>query len=69
MGPLEEMIKPYERLIPVAVAVGAFMIFETILSLLSWIPRVILEVIFPILQITGVTKVVRETREVERLVI
>ena len=69
MGPLEEMIKPYERLIPVAVAVGAFMIFETILGFLSWIPRVILEVIFPILQITGVTKVVRETREVERLVI
>jgi len=69
MGPLEEMIKPYERLIPVAVAVGVFMTLETILGFLSWIPGVILAVIFPLLQITGVTKVARETREVERLVI
>jgi hypothetical protein len=69
MGPLEEMIKPYERLIPVAVAAGVFMTLETILSLLTWIPRLILAAIFPLLQITGMTKVVRETREVERLVI
>lgn len=69
MGPLEEKIKPYERLIPVAVAISAFMTLQTVLSLLSWIPGLILVVVFPILQITGVTKVVRETREVERLMI
>ena len=69
MGPLEEMIKPYERLIPVVIAIGTFMTLQTILSLLSWIPGLVLAVIFPILQITGMTKVVRETREVERLVI
>ncbi|MFQ5885803.1 MAG: hypothetical protein ACE5II_01060 [Anaerolineae bacterium] len=69
MGPLEEMIKPYERLIPVAVAVSAFMTLQTILGLLSWIPGLILAMIFPLLQITGMTKVVTETREVERLVI
>jgi len=67
MGPLEEMIEPYERLIPVVVAIGIFMTLQTILSLLSWIPGLILAVIFPLLQITGMTKVVRETREVERL--
>lgn len=69
MGPLEEMIEPYERLIPVAVAVSVFMTLQTILSLLSWIPGLILAIIFPLLQITGMTKVVRETREVERVVI
>jgi len=69
MGPLEEMIKPYERLIPVVMAVGTFMTLQTILGFLSWIPGLILAVIFPLLQITGMTKVVRETREVERLVI
>jgi len=69
MGPLEEMIKPYERLIPVVMAVGTFMTLQTILGFLSWIPGLILAMIFPLLQITGVTKVVRETREVERLVI
>ena len=69
MGPLEEMIEPYERLIPVVVAVSAFMTAQTILSLLSWIPGLILAMIFPLLQITGMTRVVRETREVERVVI
>jgi ABC-type transport system involved in cytochrome bd biosynthesis fused ATPase/permease subunit len=69
MGPLEEMIRPYERLIPVVVAIGTFMTLQTILSLLSWIPGLFLAIIFPILQITGVTKAVKETREVERLVL
>lgn len=69
MEPLEEMIKPYERLIPVVVAIGTFMTFQTILGLLSWIPGLILAIIFPLLQITGMTKVVTETREVERLTI
>jgi len=69
MEPLEEMIKPYERLIPVVVAIGTFMTLQTILGLLSWIPGLILAMIFPILEITGVTRVVRETREVERLTI
>ncbi len=69
IGPLEEMIEPYERLIPVVVAVSAFMTLQTILGLLSWIPGLILAMIFPILQITGMTKVVKETREVEMLVI
>lgn len=69
MRPLEEMIKPYERFIPVAVAIGTFMTLQTILGLLSWIPGLILAVIFPLLEITGMTKVVRETREVERVVI
>jgi len=69
MGPLEEMIKPYERFIPVVVAIGTFMTLQTILGLLSWIPGLILAMIFPILEIAGVTKVVKETREVERLTI
>lgn len=69
MGPLEEMIKPYERLIPVAVAISTFMTLQTILSLLSWIPGLILAMIFPLLQITGMTRVVKETREVERVTI
>jgi len=69
MGPLEEMIKPYERLIPVVVAIGIFMTLQTILGLLSWIPGLILAMIFPLLRITGVTKVMKETREVERVVI
>ncbi len=69
MGPLEEMIEPYERLIPIAVAIGIFMTLQTILGLLSWIPGLILAMIFPLLQITGMTRIVRETREVERVVI
>ncbi|MFQ6001325.1 MAG: hypothetical protein ACE5LG_06610 [Anaerolineae bacterium] len=69
MEPLEEMIRPYERFIPAAVAVGTFMTLETILGLLSWIPGLILAMIFLLLRITSITKVVTETREVERLTI
>lgn len=69
IGPLEEMIEPYERLIPVVVAVSTFMTLQTVLSLLSWIPGLFLAIIFPLLQITGMTRIVRETREVERVVI
>jgi hypothetical protein len=69
MGPLAEMVKPYQRFIPVAVAVATFMILEFIIGLLSWIPTVILAIIFPILRATGVTGVVTETREVERVTI
>jgi len=37
--------------------------------LLSWIPILVLRLIFPLLTAMGVTKVVTETREVRRLTI
>jgi ABC-type multidrug transport system fused ATPase/permease subunit len=65
----EHTLKPYEWLIPLAVAVGLFMSLLTITRLLNWIPTVVLSAVFPLLTALGVTRVVSETREVHRLVI
>jgi hypothetical protein len=66
---LENKVKPYEELIPLGVAAGLFMPLVTITNLLAWVPTVVLDVIFHLLTVVGVTKVIKETQEVERLVI
>jgi membrane protein implicated in regulation of membrane protease activity len=68
-GILERTIKPYERFIPLAIAVGLLMSLVTITSLLAWVPTLALSVIFRLLTALGVTKVVTETQEVQRLII
>lgn len=66
---VEHTVKPYEQYIPLAVAAGLFTPLVTITRLLAWVPNVILMVTFPLLTALRVTKVVAETREVQRLVI
>ncbi|HEY63100.1 MAG TPA: hypothetical protein G4O02_00855 [Caldilineae bacterium] len=68
-GFLERMVKPYERFIPLTIVASLFMPLVTITRLLAWVPSVILRLVFPLLTALGVTKVVFETREVQRLVI
>jgi hypothetical protein len=46
-----------------------FMPLVTITRLLAWAPTSVLGVVFPLLATLGVTKVVSETREVQRLVL
>jgi len=65
----ERTVKPYERFIPLAMAVGLFMSLVTLTRLLAWVPTMVLSIIFPLLTALGVTRVVSETREVQRLVI
>lgn len=69
MGPMEEMMRSYEKFIPLVVAFILLQLLAVINSLFSWIPSVILSIIFPILTALGVTRKVTETREVERLTI
>jgi len=64
---VDKTIRPYEKFIPLAIALGLFTPLVTITHLLSWIPILVLGAIFPILTALGVTKVVTETREVRRL--
>lgn len=64
---VEKAIRPYEQWIPVVFALGLFTPLVTITRLLSWIPILVLRVIFPFLTVLGVTKVVAETHEVKRL--
>lgn len=65
----ESKVKPYEKFIPLAIAISLFMTLVTITRLLGWVPTVFLSIIFPLLKALGVIKIVSETREVERLTI
>ncbi len=65
----EHTVKPYERFIPLAIAIGLFMPLLTITRLLALVPIVILSVIFRLFTALGITKVVSETQEVQELVI
>jgi len=67
MASMEEMIEPYERFVPVAVAFMLFQFLAVINSLFFWVPIVILAVLFPILTALGVAKETTETREAVRL--
>lgn len=69
MRPVEETIRSYEKFIPLVVAFVLLQLLAVVNSLFSWIPTVILSIIFPILTALGVTRKVTETREVDRLTI
>jgi hypothetical protein len=65
----EQTVKPHEKLIPLGVAAGIFTPLVTVTRLLSWVPTMILNLVFYLLTALGVIKVVCETQEVQRLVI
>lgn len=60
-------LRPYLPWIPLVLAISLFTLLLTITFLFSWVPILILMVIFPLLTALGVTKVVTETRLVKRL--
>jgi hypothetical protein len=66
---LERTVKPYERFIPLGIAVSAFMSLLTITRLLAWVPTAVLDIGFRLLAALRVTETVLETREVQRLVL
>jgi hypothetical protein len=65
----EQTVKPHEKLIPLSVAAGIFTPLVTVTRLLSWVPTMVLNLVFYLLTVLGVIKVVCETQEVQRLVI
>ena len=66
---VEDMIEPYQQLIPIGITLWLLSILITILSLFSWLPLLILRAIFAILTVCHVTKEVTERQEVKRLTI
>lgn len=66
---LEDSIEPYLQLVPIGIAVMLLGILVTILSLILWLPTLILAGIFATLAVSHVTRVVTETQEVKRLTI
>ena len=67
MGPMEERLEPFGRFVPVLLAVSLFALLLAITRLFSWVPVLLLGLIFPLLTAIGVTRVVTEMREVRRL--
>jgi len=65
----ERTIKPYERFIPLALAASLFTPLVTITRLLAFVPGLVMSILFFLFTEMGVTEVVYETQEVERLVI
>ena len=65
----EQTLKPYEQFIPLGLAAGLFMPLVSIVSLLAWVPTIVLNLIFTLLTMLGVTEVITETQEVQRLTI
>jgi len=66
---IEDALKPYQTLIPAAIAFILLGILTTIVRLFSWFPALILKGIFALLTASHVASTVTETREVERLII
>jgi hypothetical protein len=67
MASTQEMIEPYERFVPLAVAFMLFQLLAVVNTLFSWVPIVVLAVLVPILTAAGVAKKTTQTREVVRL--
>lgn len=66
---VENTIKPYQQFIPIGIAVMMLSILMTVITLVAWLPILILRAVFAILDVCHVTTVVTETQEVERLII
>jgi hypothetical protein len=65
----EQTLKPYEQFIPLGLAAGLFTPLVSIVSLLAWVPTMVLSLIFPLLTKLRVTEVITESQEVQRLTI
>jgi len=67
LEPMEETLRRYEPFIPVGVAVTLLTPLISVITLFSWLPILVLQITFLLLTALRVTRVVTETREVERL--
>jgi hypothetical protein len=65
----ERTLEPFQEYIPLLIAAGLFFSLVTLTRLLAWVPTGLLAGLFPLLTSLGFTRVVTETREVQRLVL
>jgi hypothetical protein len=66
---INEKLMPYEAYIPLGLSIGIFMSLLTISGVLLWVPMLFLGIIFSLFGVLGVTRVVSEIREVQRVVL
>lgn len=63
------IIRPYQKIIPIFLAVGLFLILQPIISILSILINPLLWIIFKILQRSKFVKFYTEMREIKKLVV
>ncbi len=61
------LLEPYEGYIPVIIAVLILLLLLPILRLLSWVSGLVLSIVFAVFRSLGITRVVHETVEVQKL--
>ena len=65
---LQEVLRPYTPLIAAGMALGLFFVLFVSANLLNWVPIFVLRLILAFFAVAGVTHMVTETREVQRIV-
>ncbi len=65
----EQTAKHYKQFIPLIIAAGLFIPLLVVARMVAWVPALVLRAIFPLLTALGITKVINETQEVQRLII
>ena len=65
----ESKIEPFEPYIPLLIAVSLFFMLNSIVAIVSFLPLFIITGIVKLLRAMKIVDIVKETREVERLVL
>lgn len=65
----EAKLRPYARYAPAAFGLLVFLMLETLVRLVSWVPPTLLQLIFPFFKLLRLTRVATDTREITRLVL
>ena len=66
-GLLDQVMGRFDRYLPALIVAGVFTSLATVVSLVAWVPGLLLQLLLALLAALRLTKVVTETREVERL--
>ena len=65
----DETIQSYQGYIPLAISVSLFFALQTITSMVLWLAPLVLNIIFLLLKALNVTRIVSETKQVQRLIL
>lgn len=66
---LEEIVKPFSRYIPLLLGISFYITLQSANMLISWIPLLLLSLVFPLLKKLGVTRQKTEMREVSQTIL
>jgi hypothetical protein len=66
-GLLDQVMGRFDRYLPALIVAGVFTSLATVVSFVAWVPGLLLQLLLALLAALRLTRVVTETREVQRL--